>query len=331
MHASPPISERPFNQKGEKERGIPEGRIGGTVLTNTAFRAAALLMLLVIAACSTPGGKRAATPSPHVKVGQPYQISGRWYYPAVDPNYDRVGMASWYGPNFHGKLTANGEIFDQNRQTAAHPTLPLPSIVEVTNQRTGKKIRVRVNDRGPFAHDRIIDLSMESARKLGTLDQGVAPVRVRYVGEARLSDAITRVGQRERGQSLASKPPSKRFPASPQLAETAPAPTSMPNPDLVFASMGPVAAVPVAPMPVSRSGTLFVQVGAFSSDSNASSAASRFSIGTPVSVEQGTRGGFPLTFVRLGPYRDMVSAQNGLQTAIESGFVDAMIVQEVMN
>ncbi|MEM6748409.1 MAG: septal ring lytic transglycosylase RlpA family protein [Pseudomonadota bacterium] len=297
-------------------------------MTKTALRAAALLTLLVIAACSTPSGKRTASPSPHVKVGQPYQIGGRWYYPAVDPNYNRVGMASWYGPNFHGKLTANGEIFDQNRLTAAHPTLPLPSIVEVTNQRTGKKIRVRVNDRGPFAHDRIIDLSMESARKLGTLDQGVAPVRVRYVGEARLSDAITRVGLRERGQSLASKPPSRRSPPAPQLAQPAVSPN--PNANLVLASLGPVSR-PAVTTPSSYGQTLYVQVGAFSSAGNANSAASRFRAGMPVSVEQGRRGGRALTFVRLGPYSDTVSAQNGLQTAIESGFVDAMIVQEVLN
>ncbi|MEO1656860.1 MAG: septal ring lytic transglycosylase RlpA family protein [Pseudomonadota bacterium] len=294
-------------------------------MTSTVLRAFALFTLFVIAACSTPGGKRTAVPSPHVKVGEPYQIGGRWYYPAVDPNYNRVGMASWYGPNFHGKLTANGEIFDQNRLTAAHPTLPLPSIVEVTNQKTGKKIRVRVNDRGPFAQNRIIDLSMESARKLGTLDAGVAPVRVRYVGEARLSDAITRVGQRERGQSLASKPPSRR---SPQVAQAAP--TQPSNPNLVYTSMSAPAA-PAAPTSFSRSNALYVQVGAFSSAGNANTAASRFGVGAPVSVEQGRRNGRALTFVRLGPYSDIMSAQNGLQTAIESGFVDAMIVQEVVN
>ncbi|MEO1041592.1 MAG: septal ring lytic transglycosylase RlpA family protein [Pseudomonadota bacterium] len=297
-------------------------------MTNNVVRAAALLTLLVIAACSTPGGKRAAVPSPHVKVGEPYQIGGRWYYPAVDNDYDKVGLASWYGPNFHGKLTANGEIFDQNRLTAAHPTLPLPSIVEVTNQRTGKKIRVRVNDRGPFAHDRILDLSMASARKLDTLDQGVAPVRVRYVGEARLSDAITRVGQRERGQSLASKPPSRRSPSSQQVAQSAA--TSTPEPQLVFASTGTVPNN-TSTVRSHRGSTLYVQVGAFASSVNASTAASRFGVGTPVSVELGTSAGRTLTFVRLGPYSDIMNAQNGLQTAIESGFVDAMIVHEVLN
>ncbi|MEM6914192.1 MAG: septal ring lytic transglycosylase RlpA family protein [Pseudomonadota bacterium] len=298
-------------------------------MTNFVVRAAGILTLLLIAACSTPGGKRAAVPSPHVKVGEPYQIGGRWYYPAVDKDYDRVGLASWYGPNFHGKLTANGEIFDQNRLTAAHPTLPLPSIVEVTNQRTGKKIRVRVNDRGPFAHDRILDLSMASARKLDTLDQGVAPVRVRYVGDARLSDAITRVGQRERGQSLASKPPSRRSPAPQQVAQTGAA--SAPEPQMIFASTGaPIASTSMATR-TDRGSKLYVQVGAFASSVNANAAASRFSVGTPVSVERGVSAGRTLTFVRLGPYSDTMSAQNGLQTAIETGFVDALIVHEVLN
>ncbi|MBY0431887.1 MAG: septal ring lytic transglycosylase RlpA family protein, partial [Rhodospirillales bacterium] len=93
------------------------------------------------------------------KVGKPYQIKGVWYYPSEDYSYDETGIASWYGPDFHGQYTANGEIFDQNNVSAAHRTLPMPSFVRVTNLDNGRELVVRVNDRGPFAHGRILDLS----------------------------------------------------------------------------------------------------------------------------------------------------------------------------
>lgn len=119
-------------------------------------------------------------------VGKPYQIKGKWYYPKLEPNYDKRGLASWYGPNFHGRLTANGEIYDQYHLSAAHPTFPLPSYARVTNEANGRSVIVRVNDRGPFAPGRIVDLSSKAADMLGTKEQGVAPVRVQYVGEAPL-------------------------------------------------------------------------------------------------------------------------------------------------
>ena len=116
---------------------------------------------------------------PIYKVGTPYKINGKWYYPAVNYDYDEIGIASWYGPGFNGKKTANGEVFDQNKITAAHKTLPMPSIVKVTNLENGLVLdNVRVNDRGPFAGDRIIDLSKKAAEELGFLKNGVAKVRV---------------------------------------------------------------------------------------------------------------------------------------------------------
>lgn len=116
---------------------------------------------------------------PKYKVGNPYKINGQWFYPAVDYNYDEVGIASWYGPNFHGKKTANGEIFDQNKISAAHKTLPMPSIVRVTNLENGIILEnIRINDRGPFAGNRIIDLSKKAAEELGFVNNGVAKVRV---------------------------------------------------------------------------------------------------------------------------------------------------------
>lgn len=116
------------------------------------------------------------------KIGRPYTIAGRTYVPARDDDYDATGISSWYGPNFHGRPTANGEIFDQNLLTAAHTTLPIPSMIEVTNLENGRSAVLRLNDRGPFAGDRILDVSRAAAIELGFLEQGLAQVRVRYLG-----------------------------------------------------------------------------------------------------------------------------------------------------
>ncbi len=100
-------------------------------------------------------------------VGKPYQVAGKWFTPKAQPGYDRKGAASWYGEAFHRRKTSNGEYFDMNMLTAAHPTLPLPSYARVTNLDNGKVIVVRINDRGPFVGTRIIDLSKRSAEALG--------------------------------------------------------------------------------------------------------------------------------------------------------------------
>ncbi|MEO1207570.1 MAG: septal ring lytic transglycosylase RlpA family protein [Pseudomonadota bacterium] len=123
----------------------------------------------------------------HYKIGRPYKILGKWYTPKVDKTYDRTGMASWYGPGFHSKKTANGEIFDQAALTAAHPTLPLPSYAYVTNLENGRTVLVRINDRGPYTRNRIIDVSKRVSKELGFHKQGVAKVRVKYAGRAPLN------------------------------------------------------------------------------------------------------------------------------------------------
>ncbi|MEM5585139.1 MULTISPECIES: septal ring lytic transglycosylase RlpA family protein [unclassified Roseibium] len=119
-------------------------------------------------------------------VGKKYKIAGKWYYPKDDPNYRKTGLASWYGPTFHGRKTANGEIFDRNGLTAAHTTMPLPSYAKVTNVANGRSMIVRVNDRGPFHGNRVIDLSERVASMLGTKSAGVGKVKVEYVGRAPL-------------------------------------------------------------------------------------------------------------------------------------------------
>lgn len=120
----------------------------------------------------------------YYKVGKPYKVAGKWYYPREDTNYNKTGKASWYGDDFHGRKTANGEVFDMHAFTAAHKTLPLPSLVKVTNLANNKSIIVRVNDRGPYHNNRLIDLSRAAAEALGYKSKGLADVRVEYFGKA---------------------------------------------------------------------------------------------------------------------------------------------------
>lgn len=189
------------------------------VMTRQRFRRTLTIMSLAVsaialAACGTPQPKEQAKArskeyfpeskygvkaSPRVahgskirrgggrdQVGKPYQVAGKWYYPKEDPKYTRTGSASWYGDAFHGRLTANGEIYDKEHLTAAHPTMPLPSYARVTNVENGSSVVVRVNDRGPYHGNRVIDLSQRAADMLGYRTAGTARVKVEYVGRAPL-------------------------------------------------------------------------------------------------------------------------------------------------
>jgi rare lipoprotein A len=143
---------------------------------------------------SVPASRRVITDGQPVpkgggvyKVGEPYQVDGQWHTPREEPDYDRIGVASFYAGDFHGRRTANGEIYDMWALSAAHPTLPLPSYVYVTNLQNGRTLLLRVNDRGPYVNNRLIDLSLASARYLGLEQRGLSRVRVRYAGRAPLS------------------------------------------------------------------------------------------------------------------------------------------------
>ncbi len=136
----------------------------------------AFALCLALSACTGPSGSPGQIGN--YKIGNPYQVMGVWYYPRVDYNYAETGIASWYGPGFHGEKTANGEIYDQMALTAAHRTLPMPSLVRVTNLENGRALVLRVNDRGPFKNGRIIDLSRRAGQLLGVVEAGTAKVRV---------------------------------------------------------------------------------------------------------------------------------------------------------
>jgi rare lipoprotein A len=194
-------------------------------VTTTSWRHAVRLVALaalvapMIAACASGGGlgatvKRSAftsseygvgvsprvtsNPNPpkgggRYQVGKPYTVRGKVYVPAEQPDYVAVGEASWYGSDFHGRRTANGEIFSANAITGAHPTLPLPSYVRVTNQANGRSVIVRVNDRGPYMPGRIMDLSHRAASMLGYVNNGHAQIHAQYVGPAPLEGDDTRM------------------------------------------------------------------------------------------------------------------------------------------
>jgi rare lipoprotein A len=266
--------------------------------------------LLALAACTTR--------APEVgiyKLGEPYQIQGRWYVPEFDPAYDRVGVASWYGHPFHGRPTANGETFDRNRLSAAHPTLPLPSIVRVTNLSNQRQMELRVNDRGPFVKDRIIDLSQAAARALDVERSGTAPVRVEFL---RLADA--------RGV-----PPE---PTVPHAAPSAPAPSATrgvpPEPTVPHAapsapsSTAAVTAVAQA-QPACPIGH-FIQVGAFAEQTRALQLAKQLDAVTmmPVSAEPPQHDHYAR--VRLGPITDPGAAEAALRQIKQSGYPNAFLV-----
>jgi rare lipoprotein A len=173
-------------------------------------RCALLGAVLALAGCAAgapaalpPPDLAQPAPGPHFKIGQPYQILGKWYYPEFLTYYEAIGVASWYGASYHGRPTANGETYDMHALTAAHPTLQLPSVVRVTNLANGRSLVLRVNDRGPFVKDRLIDLSWAAARELGFEEQGLAEVHVQYLGLAELDAKPIRPGEAREYASLA--------------------------------------------------------------------------------------------------------------------------------
>lgn len=178
------------------------------------------------------------------QTGKPYKVAGKWYYPKEDRNYRKTGAASWYGDAVHGRLTANGEVYDMTHLTAAHPTMPLPSYARVTNTENGASVIVRVNDRGPFHGNRIIDLSKRAAQMLDYTHAGVAKVQVEYVGRAPLH------GQDDQFLMASYRPAGGRAPhpgdnVAPgvMIAMNGPTPTSqIPNVPVTYASASPAAA-----------------------------------------------------------------------------------------
>ena len=301
-------------------------------------RVLVLAALATLAACATPGGKGPSTAdggAPHYKVGSPYKVNGRWYKPEADPNYEAVGVASWYGDQFNGRRTANGEVFDKTRLSAAHTTLPMPSLVEVKNLENGRKITVRVNDRGPFVDDRLIDLSHAAARELGFENQGLARVKIRYVGPADLYAKAESPGSQERGRGKAAKPAPTPVPVTTVAAAAPSQPRNQPE------APSPASAAPAGEdddhmarligealsAPPAKPSEYWIAVGAFAS-LNALEAA-RFSLPsfgeTRVVMAPGADGATAYE-LQIGPDFDADSAGARLAALREAGYLDARIV-----
>lgn len=223
------------------------------------------------------------------RVGAPYQAHGAWFVPAAEPGYSETGVASWYGDKFHGRPTASGEVFDQTALSAAHPTLPLPSLVQVTNLATGAEVIVRVNDRGPFTQGRIIDVSRRAAEVLGFVGAGEARVHVRYLGPA-----PRRVGDVSE--------------AGPQPAPRATAPTQR------------------AAQHAAGEGRYVVQVGAFGAAANATRAQQRVRAAGAARIEVSRAGARTVHKVQVGPWASRAEAEAAQRRIADLGFDDALIV-----
>ncbi|MCF6110806.1 septal ring lytic transglycosylase RlpA family protein [Mesorhizobium muleiense] len=167
--AAPPQPKAMVNKKPRSKEYFAESEYGVKASPRVSFKMSGLQR----------GGGRD-------QLGKPYQVRGKWYYPKEDKRYAKKGLASWYGEAFHGRLTANGEVYDMTHLTGAHPTMPLPSYARVTNLKTGSSVVVRVNDRGPYHDGRIIDVSKRAAEMLDYANIGTAKVKVEYVGRAPL-------------------------------------------------------------------------------------------------------------------------------------------------
>jgi rare lipoprotein A len=347
-----------------------EARAGRAFVTAAILFAAGLLAtgcaetkLAATAAKSVGGDNNGAASGRGIyKVGEPYQIQGVWYYPSEDYRYDETGIASWYGPDFHGKYTANGEIYDMNDLTAAHHTLPLPSLVRVTNLDNGRSIVVRVNDRGPFARGRILDMSRRSAQLLGYEQTGTAKVRVqiladesRQLAAQMKSQGAVQVAGGARPYRVDVQPGESAPVNAPRVAVTAtplaPPPGALPPaPSEAVAS---VAATPLTPPPgalmppsvaakipaltqvasqdvtqtVPKKGSqIYVQAGAFANQDNAQRLSSQLRSVGPTKIVPVTVSNQHLFRVRIGPLASVEAGDRALDQVVAAGHPEARIV-----
>ena len=335
----------------------------------------AALSLAFAAGCSNtqiaaPSGKQArgsqTASQGYYKVGKPYQINGQWYYPKEEWDYEEAGIASWYGPGFHGRMTANGEPYDMNELTAAHKTLPMPSLVRVTNLENGRSIVVRVNDRGPYVAGRVIDLSRRSAQLLDVERAGTAKVRVQILGEE--SKAIAEAAKRgdtSAGEIMlaslngaggaASGGVFDRSVASVPMAPVAqPAVVSPPevSPPIVAAPAvavvderqmmqqqgvqtvpgasvaGRFVPAPVVTQEAVKPTRIYVQAGAFTMPDNATRLRSKLDRIATAAITPVMINGQQFYRVRLGPVQTVEQADTVLAQVIAGGAVGAKVVVE---
>jgi len=325
------------------------------------FRVGLLACVAVTAlntACTTPRPAPVATgdinstlgkPPAGYKVGQPYQIGGVWYYPRTDWAYDETGIASWYGEEFQGKPTANGETFDLNGVSAAHKTLQMPVEVRVTNLDNGRSIVARVNDRGPFVNNRIIDMSRRAAQLLGYERQGTARVRVQVIPPSggvsvagapafiaakpvTAEDERTAAAAAPQGKVAAQAlPPPPGVSQAPPLAKggsaVPPRPPTTPSPPTPTAAAVGTASEKVTVTAVPKT-QIYVQAGAFTRFANANRLKAQLGSFGQTSISQAAHDGLTYFRVRIGPVNSVDEADQLLDRVIGNGQNSARIVVE---
>lgn len=312
-------------------------------------RLACLLVLsLVLTGCSeielashvykTTSGP---TQQGNFKVGKPYNVMGRTYYPQETYSYTETGIASWYGPGFHGKSTASGEKFNQKELTAAHRTLQMPSLVRVTNLDNGRSVVVRVNDRGPFSRGRIIDVSERAAELLGMKGTGTAKVKLELLAnESKMIADAARRGESTKGVETAINqggglPPSVQQASAgyqPAGYQTATVPSvetaSLSAPNVpVHVTGGVVYPDAVVTQVAVTPSKIYVQAGAFGQQDNAIRLSQKLqALGTPAQIQPVSYQGRTLYKVRMGPLDSVRSADTLLTRVLASGHSDAIII-----
>lgn len=274
------------------------------------------------------------------KIGNPYEIMGQTYYPHEDYKYSEVGIASWYGEDFHAKKTANGEDYDMNTLTAAHRTLPLPSIVKVTNLENGRSLILRVNDRGPYAKNRIIDISKRGAQLLGFQSQGTAKVRVEIMPKESIALKQALLDQdfepdyalyNARSEALSIPPGAEKAPvAASEIAVQTVQPGNDRN--YLVGAGAPAATVNLPARPqinVAAGGKkFFVQAGAFSKEDSAQKLSSQLKSVGSVNMTMANVNGRDFYRVRLGPYNSEDEAFAALDKVKNYGIPDARVVRD---
>jgi rare lipoprotein A len=319
-----------------------------------------VLLALSLAACGSSGGKGSVVAQRGTyKIGAPYKIDGVTYTPQEEFNHVETGVASWYGPGFHGKSTANGERYDQSERTGAHRTLQMPAIVRVTNLENGRSTVVRINDRGPFARSRVIDLSRTAAEELDVVRNGTARVRIdqlsaesQAVKDVAISgggptEQMAAVAQVTSGRPTQSAPPPAVMQATyaPPPSPPPPAPQYTPAPvatPVVWQPPPRSAPSEVLPPPVAASGPtvtsliggstlhpalgFYVQTGSFSTPENAERQRDAVRSYGVSEVSPGTAGGREVYRVRLGPYTTPDAAGIVADRLKRSGYGDARVV-----
>lgn len=312
----------------------PTNRMFFRRLTRFLAPVLACVLLASCASRTTKSVSNATTSSKggYYKVGQPYQIKNEWYYPQEDYSYDETGIASWYGQEFHDRLTANGETFNKEELTAAHKTLPLPSLARVTNLENGRSIVVRVNDRGPFAGSRIIDMSQRSAHLLGFERQGTAKVRVQVLADESkaIADAMRRYGRpmdtqasTEQASVIVSDLPPNLYQNQPQARPLAPLLTN----EETHRQMIATKPVPqVLQLPVKENPQIYIQAGAFTVPENAERMQRKLTRFGPSSISRHIVNGALFYRVRVGPVGDIPEADDLLIRIKRAGIEDARTI-----